>query len=173
MGVQKSKEIKTLDNYAFIDSQNLNLGTLHAGWKIDYLKFRNYLRTKYLVKKAYLFIGFIGKNASLYKHLQECGFILVFKNVMEIKRNGKTTYKGNVDAELVLHTMIQYKKYRKAVIVSGDGDFYCLVEYLSSKDKLAKVIVPNQTYSSLLRKYSNHIFTLSQVKHKLKVETKK
>ena len=160
-------------NYAFIDSQNLNLGTLHAGWRIDYLKFRNYLRTKYAVTKAYLFIGYIIKNALLYKHLQECGFILVFKNVLEIKKDGKVTYKGNVDAELVLHTMIQYKKYDQAVIVSGDGDFYCLVEYLDDRHKLAKIITPNYQYSSLLRKYGSHVLALTQVKHKLQVEVKK
>ena len=33
------------------------------------------------------------------------------------------TVKGNVDAELVLHTMIEYKHFDKAIIVSGDGDF--------------------------------------------------
>jgi uncharacterized LabA/DUF88 family protein len=35
--------------------------------------------------------------------------------------------KGNVDAELVLHTMIEYDNYSKAIIISGDGDFFCLV----------------------------------------------
>lgn len=156
-------------NYAFIDSQNLNLGTLHAGWKIDYLKFRNYLRTKYAVGKAYLFIGYINKNALLYKHLQECGFILVFKNVLEIKKAGKVTYKGNVDAELVLHTVIKYKKYDQAIIVSGDGDFYCLVEYLAENNKLCKIMVPNRHYSSLLRKYGSEIISLTTIKHKLKI----
>jgi len=30
--------IKELNNYAFIDSQNLNLGVLSLGWKLDYKK---------------------------------------------------------------------------------------------------------------------------------------
>jgi len=30
-------------NYAFIDSQNLNLGAQELGWKIDYKKFNVYL----------------------------------------------------------------------------------------------------------------------------------
>ncbi|KKP92579.1 MAG: hypothetical protein UR98_C0023G0008 [Parcubacteria group bacterium GW2011_GWA1_36_12] len=43
--------------YAFIDSQNLNLGIKSQGWKLDWRKFRQYLRNKYSVVKAYLFIG--------------------------------------------------------------------------------------------------------------------
>ena len=43
------------NNYAFIDSQNLNLGIQLLGWKLDYKKFRIYLKEKYNVTKAYIF----------------------------------------------------------------------------------------------------------------------
>ena len=154
--------------YAFIDAQNLYLGIIHSGWKLDYLKFRNYLRTKYGVTKAYLFIGYIPENASLYSYLQECGFILIFKPVMKIPKGTKETYKGNVDAELVLHTMIHYPNYDKAILVTGDGDFFCLAEYLESNGKLLKILTPNETYSSLLRKYAKYIVSLRILKEKLK-----
>lgn len=42
-------------NYAFIDSQNLNLGIQKQGWKLNYKKFRVYLHEKYGVEKAYMF----------------------------------------------------------------------------------------------------------------------
>lgn len=52
--------------------------------------------------------------------------------------------------------MIEYKNYNKAIIVSGDGDFRCLIDYLQKKQKLLKVIIPNKySYSALLRKYQN------------------
>ena len=51
--------------------------------------------------------------------------------------------KGNVDAELVLHTMIEYTNYDKALIVTGYGDFYCLVDYLLSNNKLLNLMIPN------------------------------
>jgi uncharacterized LabA/DUF88 family protein len=76
--------------------------------------------------------------------------------------------KGNVDAELVLHTMIEYRNFSKAVIVSGDGDFYCLIEYLVDNNKLEKIIVPNKKYSSLLRKYSPYIVNIGLLRSKLK-----
>lgn len=153
--------------YSFIDGQNLYLGVRNSGWELDYDKFRNYLRTKYSVIKAYLFIGFVPSNSNLYKSLQEAGFILVFKPVLEIRKGRKPTYKGNVDAELVLHAMIQFPNYQKAVIVTGDGDFRCLVEYLKSEGKLHKLITPNDRYSSLLREFAEYIVPLGILRDKL------
>jgi len=140
--------------YAFIDSQNLNLGVQSQGWKLDWRKFRQYVRNKYKVTKAYLFIGHVAGNESLYAFLQESGFILVFKPTLDHRVKDKVIVKGNVDAELVLHAMIQYKSYTQAIIVTGDGDFHCLIEYLEEKKKLLKILVPTNRYSSLLRKFN-------------------
>jgi uncharacterized LabA/DUF88 family protein len=114
------------NNYAFIDSQNLNLSIRDQDWILDFVKFRTYIRDRFNVSEAYLFIGYIHENQSLYTYLQKAGYIIIFKPTLILPNE---TYKGNVDAELVLHTMIEYEKYSKAVIVSGDGDFHCLVEY--------------------------------------------
>lgn len=124
-------------NYAFIDAQNLNLGVQELGWKLSNKRFRRYLTHRYHVTKAYSFIGYMPSNENLYRSLQEAGYILIFKPVLEIKGG---PIKGNVDAALVLHTMMQYPNYDKAVIVTGDGDFACLVEYLYGQDKLKRVL---------------------------------
>lgn len=153
--------------YAFIDSQNLNLGVRSQGWKFDWRKFRQYLRNKYKVEKAYLFIGQLPGNESLYTSLQESGYVLIFKPTLERKEQGKMVVKGNVDAELVLHTMIHFNDYEKALIVSGDGDFHCLIEYLQGKGKLLYVMVPNKHYSSLLRKFSSYIVRIDWLRNSL------
>jgi len=156
-----------MTNYAFIDSQNLHLGVKSQGWDLDFAKFRQLLRNKYKVEKAYLFIGFVSGNQMLYAELQKAGYICIFKPTLEIKENDGMKIKGNVDAELVLHTMIEYVSYDKAVIVSGDGDFHCLIEYLVKQDKLRKIIVPNVHFSSLLRKFSSFIVNIQLFKEKL------
>ena len=159
--------------FAFIDSQNLNLGVLSSGWKLDFSKFRIYLKEKYKVKKAYLFIGQVAGNEKLYTYLQESGYILIFKPTLEFKRNKERITKGNVDAELVLHAMIEYPRYDKAMIVSGDGDFHCLIEYLVEKGKLFKIVAPNKRYSSLLRRFTKYILVIAPLKEKLKILPKK
>lgn len=152
--------------YAFIDSQNLNLGTskdicnkrgkkIYKGWKLDYKKFRVYLKDKFHVSKAFLFIGRIKGNERLYGRLKSFGYELVFKPTTK-DSGGKP--KGNIDAELVLYSAaIEYPKYDKAVIVSGDGDFRCLHEYLEKKNKLLKIVIPNPlSESSLLRRFQKY-----------------
>lgn len=138
------------NNYAFIDSQNLNLAIRDLGWRLDFARFRCYLRDKYGVEKAFLFIGFIEGNNQLYASLQAAGFICIFKPTLKHKDG---TTKGNCDAELVLQAMIEYPHYDRAIIVTGDGDFYCLVKYLIEQNKLQVVMVPNRYKFSALLKF--------------------
>lgn len=142
---------KKQNNYAFIDSQNLNLAIRSLGWKLDFVRFRVYLREKYAVTEAFLFLGSVDGNNDLYVSLQKAGFICIFKPTLTYK-DGST--KGNCDAELVLHAMIELRKYDKAIIVTGDGDFYCLVQYLIEQNKFERVLIPNQfKYSALLKRF--------------------
>jgi len=154
--------------YAFIDSQNVNLATQDCGWKMDFGRFYVYLKDKHKVSKAFLFIGYVAGNEALYTFLQKAGYIIIFKPTLEYKKGRKKFTKGNVDAELVLHSMIEYSKYDKAIIASGDGDFRCLIEYLEKKDKLLHIIIPNsKKYSALLRKFKKYFVYLEIVKNKL------
>jgi len=143
------------NNYAFVDSQNVNLAIQSLGWRLDFQRLRVYLRDKYGITQAFLFIGYLPENQSLYTFLQSAGYICIFKPTLVL--SGRNI-KGNVDAELVLHTMIQYPNFDQALIATGDGDFYCLVEYLQKQNKLLKILIPNQMrYSALLKNFStNH-----------------
>ena len=155
----------TANNYAFIDSQNLNLSIREQGWALDFARFRVYLADKYSIKKAFIFIGYVPHNQTLYSNLQKDDYNLVFKPTLTLP-NGEV--KGNVDAELVLHTMIEYGSYDKALIVTGDGDFYCLVEYLKTNNKLLNLMIPNmEKYSSLFRSLRPDIVFMNELRGKL------
>ena len=159
-----------LSNYAFIDSQNINLAIRGQGWVLDFKKFRRYLQDKYKISKAFLFIGYVPQNQDLYTGLQKDGYILVFKPTLPLPDG---TVKGNVDAELVLHTMIEYLNYNKALIVTGDGDFYCLIDYLIKHDKLLKLMIPDEKkFSSLFRKLMPRIVFMNNLKDKLEHKKK-
>ncbi len=163
--------------YAFIDSQNLNLGTskdlfnakgkkIYSGWRLDFKKFRIYLKHKFRVEKAYLFVGKVEGNEKMYRQLKSFDYELIFKPTTK-DRLGKP--KGNIDAELVLHAVaIDFTKYDKAVVVSGDGDFRCLFEYLKNKKKLLKIVIPNKlSASSLLKEFEGYKIFVEKEKHKL------
>lgn len=158
------------NNYAFIDSQNVNLSIRNQGWILDFKKFRKYLSDKYRITKAFLFIGYVPQNQALYTSLQKHGYILIFKPTLILPDK---KFKGNVDAELVLHTMIEFSNYDRALIVTGDGDFYCLIDYLIKQNKLLKLMVPDRyKFSSLFRKLMSHIVFMNGLKDKLKFSKK-
>lgn len=176
------------DNYAFIDSQNLNVGVQKFGWKMDWKKFRQFLADKYRVSKAYMFIGYVPEFENMYEQLHQAGYAVVLKPTYDMTRprqeekkeepadgkagedkvaEEKKPVKGNIDAELVLWAMKEKDQYNKAIIVSGDGDFYCLVEYLDEQRKLLKLLAPNAHYSGLFNKYEKYIDRLDQFKREL------
>lgn len=180
--------------YAFIDSQNLNLGIQRMGWKLDWRKFRKYLSDKYNVTHAYMFIGYMSENEQMYEYMHELGYLVVLKPTVDIKiihhpnpelsiseqikeakeaEDQKPTIKGNVDAELVLYAMKELPNYDKAVIVSGDGDFFSLAEYLQQKGKLASILTPNWQYSSLLKVFEPQIVRLDQMRRQLSYQDRK
>ena len=93
---------------------------------------------------------------------------MIFKPTLKLP-SGKV--KGNVDAELVLHAMIEYDNYDKALIVTGDGDLYCLVDYLIKKDKLLKLMIPNKnSFSSLFRKMMPHMVFMNNLRGMLEYD---
>jgi len=174
--------VKTISDtiYAFIDSQNLNLSVLHnledsktgkifyTGWKLDFKRFFIYLKEKYKVSKAFLFIGKVEGNEPLYKFLADTGYSIIFKPTLVFNDEKEKRIKGNVDAELVLHAMIEFPNYDKAIIVAGDGDYHCLIEYLISKNKLLHILIPNRyKYSSLLRSFREYFVYVSDLRPKL------
>ena len=165
-------------NYAFIDSQNLNVSVQKYGWKMDWRKFRQFLGDKYGIKKAFMFIGYVPEFEDIYEKMHQAGYAVVLKPTFDMSRpqpeekplnkNGEEKkVKGNIDADMVLWAMKEMKNYDKAVIVSGDGDFFGLVEYLLQEDKLHKVLTPTGQYSSLFHQFEEHVERLDQHRHEL------
>lgn len=156
-------------NYAFIDGANLHKGIREQGWKLDYKRFRVFLREKYGVSIAYLFLGNVAGNEGLYRDLENWGYRLIFKPTL---KNAHEEVKGNCDAELVLQAMIDFENYDQAVIVTGDGDFACLVSYLLKQGKLRQVIGPNHRRCSLLlrRLLPDNILFLDRFKERFKMK---
>lgn len=153
-----------MNNYAFIDGQNLYAGVKELGWTLDTKKFRAYLGRKYQVKTAYYFLGYLPANTRLYRRLEADGYTLRFKPVVPGPGH---MLKGNVDADLVLQAMIDYERYDQAVLVSGDGDFYSLARHLYERRKLAMVLSPNRRFcSALLKKTSKEKLSfISDIRH--------
>ncbi len=150
-------------NYAFIDGQNLYMGTAKLEenpWKINLERFRIYLEQKYHVSNAYYFLGYVQEaNQELYEKIQKAGFVLIFREHNTAMIGKK---KGNVDSDIIFQIMKKlYKKedFEKVILVSGDGDYKLLVDFLIEENRLEKVLFPNKKFaSSLYKKLGSQYF---------------
>ncbi|MCX6736278.1 MAG: NYN domain-containing protein [Candidatus Parcubacteria bacterium] len=153
------------NNYAYIDGANLHKGIDSLGWKLDYARFRVWLTEKYGVTRAYLFIGLIPKYKELYVYLQEAGFVLIFK---ETVYDGEEKIKGNCDADLVLHSVkdVFESDAEQLVIVSSDGDYAGMVNFLHERKKLRIILSPHrkEQCSVLLKRTNTPITYLDGVR---------
>lgn len=166
---------KKENNFAFIDGQNLHMGTNSEkpAWNVDFLKFRKYLEKKYNISKAYYFLGFvINEKNDLYDKIQEAGFILKFREHNSAMIGKK---KGNVDSDIVFAIMKKlYKKeeFDKIILVSGDGDYRILVDFLIEEGRFKKILFPNKKFAlSLYKKITRVYFDyLVNIKHLIELK---
>ena len=161
------------NNLCFIDGQNLYSGTRleKDSWNINFNKFRKYLLKKYQVKLAYYYLGYSNEtNNKLYNQLECCNFLLVFKHHISSMCSEK---KGNVDSDIIFDAMkkiCEKENFDKIILISGDGDYIKLVNYLIEKDKFEKILFPNKKYaSSLYKRLTGKYFDyLINIKHIIK-----
>ncbi len=172
--------MKNMANIAYVDGQNLHMGTTKCtpAWRVDLARFRVYLERKYGVEKAFYYLGYVqdGKRAEeLYEEIQSAGFILVFRQHTSAMLGNK---KGNVDSDIILSVMRRlYKRedFEKIVIVSGDGDYKGLVDFLIEEGRFLKILFPNRQFASSLYKAigAPHFAHLSDPGVREKIEKKK
>jgi uncharacterized LabA/DUF88 family protein len=151
--------------HAYIDESNLFLSFKQINTKISYKKLFIFLKEKYKISDAFMFVGYIKKNDFVYSEMIQAGFKIIYKDIL-----GDIDLKGNCDCELVLQTMRDFYeyKYTEAIILSGDGDFACLVRFLNEKKALARVIAPRASRCSIfLKRTANHITFLEDSLHLL------
>ena len=154
-----------MKNLAFIDGQNLYMGTrtCNQPWEVDLAKLKFYLERKYNVKEVYYYLGYVqDENEELYDEVQRAGLILRFRQHNSAMIGKK---KGNVDSDIIFNIMRRICKkevFDKIVLVSGDGDYKMLVDFLIEENRFEKILFPNRKFASSLykkmgRKYFAHL----------------
>lgn len=146
-----------MKNIAYIDGQNLYMGTSKSSpiWHIDLARLRTYLLQKYNVEHAYYYLGYVETGIEyerLYESIQKAGYILVFREHNSSMIGKK---KGNVDSDIIFNAMKRLyikEKFNKVVLVSGDGDYKMLVDFLIEEKRFEKILFPTRKKASSLYK---------------------
>lgn len=159
-----------MQSYIYIDWANLHQWSKSRGG-IDYQKLKQRLCDKYDAKRIFLFLWYIKWKESLYSKLSEQWYTLIFKETLEVDWK----VKWNCDAELVIKAVsnvYEDNSIQQSVLITGDGDFACLVDFLLEKQHKVIIIAPNRSYVSyLLKKKNTPVVYLEEQKHKIQTPT--
>jgi len=123
--------------------------------------------------EAYYFLGYVSEvNDDLYDKIQKAGFLLKFREHSSSMMGKK---KGNVDSDIIFSVMKKlYRKYDfdKIILVSGDGDYKMLVDFLIKESRFKKILFPNKQFASSLYKKITRVYFdyLLNVKHKIELK---
>ena len=145
-------------------------------WKIDLARFRVYLEQKYNVTEAYYFLGFVqNEHDDLYDEIQRAGFVLKFREHNPAMIGKK---KGNVDSDIIFYIMKKmYKRepFEKVVMISGDGDYKLVVDFLIEEKRFEKILFPCKKFASSLYKSlgSQYFDYLENVRGKIEAQKEK
>lgn len=154
--------------YAFIDASNIIYGASDHGWKMDFAKLFLYLRVRFKVDRIYYYAGLDKDNLKqihFYEKLQEFGYTLRLVPV-KVFRDGKK--KADIDSRMTFEMMKYFAEYNNAVILTGDGDYYWVLEYLLLHKKSVKLIAHTKSTAKELKRLFGEEFTdLSRIKNKI------
>ncbi|HEY4507689.1 MAG TPA: NYN domain-containing protein [Candidatus Paceibacterota bacterium] len=161
--------------WAFIDGANLDQAIRRLDWHFDYARFRVWLRERHGVERAYLFLGYLLQFERVYAARRADGYEMEFREVTFDPLTGKA--KGNCDADLVLKVAVDCceRRFDRAVIVSSDGDYAGLVDFLKERGALECVVSPSaaERCSYLLRKLSVPMVYLPKFRDAVESPTKR
>ncbi len=148
----KAKKPTSVQKIAlFIDGGNLYHAAKKLGFKVDFLRLRDYFCPKHMKIFGIFYYsafdpaeGFIIKILDWLKHN---GFTVVSK---EVRKIGSLYLKGNMDVELTCDMLLNLDQYDHAVLISGDGDFTRCVIELQKRNKYVQIVSTEQTTPPLL-----------------------
>lgn len=156
-----------MKTYAFIDASNIIYGARAEGWLLDQKKLFQYLKNKFSVSEAFFYYGKDSKNKKQEKFLNKLRQFGYNLRIKEMKRYGKRT-KANCDVDLTMDMLLKAREYKRAIVLTGDGDFTPLLKYLKSvKKEIIVISSPHITAKEIKSLTGGNYIDLGNLKYLL------
>ncbi|OYV28110.1 MAG: hypothetical protein B7W98_00260, partial [Parcubacteria group bacterium 20-58-5] len=160
---------RSIVTYAFIDLANVFKGAESEEWSVDYEKLQRYLATRYGVTRAFVFGGTSNRpdRVELHEQLVRLGYEVLLVPTRNFKDG---TSKADVDSRMTFEMMRMERGYDRAVVFTGDGDFYWVLEYLrATKERVWLFGIAARTALDLKRMFKSDFSNLSDLRGVLAV----
>jgi len=156
--------------FVFIDASNIIYGASELGWKVDFEKLIKYLKERFGARKVFYYAGLDPENKKQLKfceRLQEFGFILHLVPLKTFKGGIK---KGDVDSRLTFDLMKLEKEYDEAIVMTGDGDYFWVLEYLLERKKIWLFSFSRRTAKELKKLIGGRFANLESLRKNLELK---
>ena len=151
--------------YAFIDASNIHYGSKDAGFTVDYAKLKSYLTSRFSVSRLFYFgaIDEAKEEELIFKEeLLSLGYELKLVH-LKIFKDGRK--KADTDSRMTFEMMKMLDEYDRAVVLSGDGDFYWILEYIRGvKEKVWLIGMASRTARDLTKLFGSNFIHLGNVR---------
>lgn len=159
--------------FAFIDATNIIYGADDHGWRMDYKKLADFLTARFGVEKILYYAGVDDKNLkqlNFYEKLQDFGYSL---RLVPVKTFTDGKKKADVDSRMTFEMMLYLQSYDEIIVMTGDGDYYWVLEYLKqTKKKIHLLSFPSHTARELKILFAGNFMDLNDVKKNLEFNNK-
>ena len=161
--------------YVFIDASNIYHSFKKLGWKIDFLKLKNYLENNVQLGGIYYYSAYdpdYSKQRKFLDFLEIIGYTVRKKKVKFIKDTNSEKggfHKGNLDVELTIDAVHNRDKFQTFILFSGDSDFEALLKYMKAYRKNCIVISTKDHVSIELLKQAKFI-DLKKLRSEIELE---
>lgn len=159
--------------FAFIDATNIIYGADDHGWRMDYKKLAVFLATRFGVKKILYYAGVDNQNLkqlNFYEKLQDFGYSL---RLIPVKTFSDGKKKADVDSRMTFEMMLHLSFYDEVIVMTGDGDYYWVLEYLKRiKKRVVLLSFPSHTARELKVLFAGDFMDLNDIKTNLEFKNK-
>ena len=159
--------------YAFVDAANvIYRGNGPNDWKIDLRKLLGYLKERFGASAVFYYGGIDRKNdaqCGINRKMAKWGYLLRLNPVKYFQNEqGKLYRKADVDSRMTFEIMQKLPQYDRAIVLTGDGDFYWVLEYLlQQKDRVWLVANPRKTAKELKKLFGANFANLDSLRSQL------
>lgn len=167
------KKKKYSDTYAFIDATNIIYSASKSGWKMDFAKLSKYLKERFAVNRILYYAGVDTSNLKqlkFYEKLQQFNYEL---RLIPVKTFSDGRKKADVDSRMTFEIMYYFSEYDKAVVMTGDGDYYWVLEHLIQSEKQVWLLsFPKTTARELKKLFAGGSTDLTTIKTLVELKEK-
>lgn len=159
--------------YAFIDASNIIYGAAKHGWRMDFAKLSKYLKNRFEVKRVLYYAGVDHTNIKQLKFYEKLQHFNIELRLVPVKTFSDGRKKADVDARMTFEMMRYFSEFDRAVVLTGDGDYYWVLEYLiEQKKRLWLLSFPKITARELKKLIGSNFANLDNLKEQLREHKK-